>query len=118
MTRTTMTRTPIGLGEAFVAIDWSSVPARELEGTHGRALERTTSLGSIRVRLVEFSAGYEADHWCRRGHIGFVVEGACTLRIDDGRAFSLARGQSFTVGDEIDSHMLVTEHGATVFLVD
>lgn len=114
----TMTRAPIGLGEALVAIDWSSQPAREIHGTHGRALERTTSLGSIRVRLVEFSPGYEADHWCTRGHIAFVVEGTCTLRIDDGRAVTLSRGQSFTVGDEIDAHMLVTEHGAIVFLVD
>ncbi|MEX1364708.1 MAG: DHCW motif cupin fold protein [Nannocystaceae bacterium] len=113
-----MTRTPMALGEAFVAVDWSSRPATEIVGAKGRALERSTSIGTLRVRLIEFSAGYEADHWCRRGHVGYVVEGELTLRIDDGRRFELSKGDSFMVGDEIDAHLLETAQGTTVFLVD
>lgn len=113
-----MTRAPLGLGESFVTIDWSRRPATTIEGAKGTALERSATLGSLRIRRIEFSAGYEADHWCRRGHIGYVVSGAFTIRIDDGRSMSLSSGQSFTVGDEIDAHMLLTDVGATVFLVD
>jgi|GEM_PF-4387406 len=26
-------------------------------------------MGNIRVRMVEYTPGYLADHWCNRGHI-------------------------------------------------
>jgi hypothetical protein len=48
---------------SFTATDWSSVPASEHAGTTGKAIWRTLSIGDIRVRVVEYSPGYLADHW-------------------------------------------------------
>ena len=35
-----------------------------LAGDSGEALWRTLTIGDLRVRLVEYSPGYVADHWC------------------------------------------------------
>jgi len=47
--------------------------------------------GSRQLRLVEFTAGEGAPHWCSQGHIGFVLSGA--LKIDvAGKVISFAEG--------------------------
>ena len=79
----------------FTAIDWSSVPACEHAGTTGMALWRTLSVGDISVRVVEYSPGYLADHWCDRGHILFVVDGELDTELKDGRNFKLTAGMSY-----------------------
>ena len=59
----------------FTVTDWSTVPATEHPGESGMALWRTLTIGDIRIRQVEYSPGYVADHWCDRGHILYVLEG-------------------------------------------
>lgn len=68
--------------------------------------------------MVEYTSAYKADHWCSLGHIVHVIDGTCTLEIEDGRVFSLAAGMSFYVGDGVDAHRASTEGGCTVFIVD
>lgn len=102
----------------FTFIDWDECPMTEHLGSTGTARVRTVEVGEIRVRMVHYSAGYLADHWCDRGHVVFVVEGSCTLEIQDGRAFFLTAGQSFAVGDGIDLHRVSTTTGCEVFVVD
>jgi hypothetical protein len=40
-------------------------------------------MGEIRVRKVEYSAGYKADHWCKKGHIILCTEGEMETELDE-----------------------------------
>lgn len=70
------------------------------------------------MRLVEFSADYRADHWCKKGHIIYCVSGEMTIELKDGRAYQVTAGMSCQVGDEIDAHRLYSSEGVTLFIVD
>ena len=103
----------------FTATDWSSVPATEHPGETGTALWRTLEIGDVRVRVVEYSAGYLADHWCDRGHILYVLEGELDTQLDDGRQFKLTPGMSYQVSSHGDApHRSSTRTGAKLFVVD
>jgi len=103
----------------FTATDWSTVPATEHPGETGKALWRTLQLGEIRVRMVEYTPGYKADHWCSKGHVLLVLSGHLTTELQDGRKVELGPGMSYQVADEGDApHRSVTEVGAKLFIVD
>ncbi|MBT5413840.1 MAG: DHCW motif cupin fold protein [Rhodospirillaceae bacterium] len=105
--------------QAFMTTDWSKVPVTEHPGETGKALWRTIEMGDIRIRMVEYSPGYLADHWCDRGHILLVLEGEMVSELKDGRRFTLTPGMSYQVSDFGDSpHRSVTETGAKLFIVD
>jgi hypothetical protein len=104
---------------AFQVLDWEKVPVTEHIGETGRALWRTMAMGDVRIRHVEYSAGYVADHWCDRGHILLVLEGELVTELQDGRSFRLTRGMSYQVSDHGDAaHRSLTETGAKLFIVD
>ena len=50
-------------GIAFGTTDWSSVEPQTHKGESGEAYWRTREFGGIRVRMVEYTPGYLADHW-------------------------------------------------------
>ena len=103
----------------FTLTDWDTVPEERYEGDTGYALWRTLNIEDVRVRRVEYSAGYLADHWCDRGHILFVYEGEMDSELKDGRVFTLKPGMSYQVSDNGDSpHRSRTAGGAKLFLVD
>ena len=105
-------------GIPFGTTDWSSVPATRHAGETGEALWRTRQFGEIRVRLVDYSPGYRADHWCSKGHILFVVEGELVTELRDGRVFALKAGGSYQVADNAEAHRSRTDTGARLFIVD
>jgi uncharacterized cupin superfamily protein len=100
----------------FTVTDWSQVAAT----THaGEALWRTLNIGDLRIRMVEYSPGYLADHWCDRGHVFYVVEGELDTELRDGRTFKLKPGMSYQVSDFGDAaHRSSTRIGAKIFIVD
>jgi uncharacterized cupin superfamily protein len=103
----------------FTPTDWGSVPATEHPGETGMAVWRTLEIGDVRVRVVEYSPGYLADHWCERGHILYVVEGELDTELKDGRSFRLTPGMSYQVSDRGDAaHRSSTRTGAKLFVVD
>ncbi|MEO8029715.1 MAG: DHCW motif cupin fold protein [Gemmatimonadota bacterium] len=102
----------------FQTTDWSTVPTTEHRGTTGVAHWRTKMLGAIRLRLVEYSAGYQADHWCQKGHILFCLDGELRTELEDGRVFLLRPGMSYEVADGAEPHRSSTESGARLFIVD
>jgi hypothetical protein len=59
----------------FQAIDWTSIPRTEFKGAKGVAFWQTLQLQGLRIRIVEYSPGYLADHWCQKGHIVQCLEG-------------------------------------------
>lgn len=102
----------------FGITDWSAVAPEVYKGEAGFATWRTRLFGDIRVRLVEYSPGYRADHWCAKGHIIFCVNGEMTTVLKDGRSFDLKAGQSYQVADNDGEHRSHTERGALLFIVD
>ncbi len=103
----------------FTAIDWDNIPITVHPGDVGMAYWQTINLGDIRIRKVEYSAGYLADHWCDRGHILLVLEGELISELKDGRTFPLSVGMSYHVSDFGDAaHRSSTIAGAKLFIVD
>jgi hypothetical protein len=102
----------------FRTCDWSSVPETEHPGETGCAYWKTQQYGDVRVRMVRYTAGYRADHWCRRGHVLLVLSGVLITELQDGTTVTLAAGRSYTVADEASSHRSHTLTGATLFIVD
>ena len=53
----------------FQTIDWKAIPKTEHKGEKGTSFWQTIQLSGLRIRVVEYAPGYEADHWCSKGHI-------------------------------------------------
>ena len=102
----------------FGTTDWSEVERVEHSGERGLAYWRTRTFGDIRVRMVEYTPGYLADHWCVKGHILFCLDGELHTELKDGRTFTLRPGMSYQVGDYAEAHRSHTEVGAKLFIVD
>jgi hypothetical protein len=102
----------------FQVVDWSQVPPTEHPGESGVASWRTVQADDIRVRIVDYSPGYLADHWCRKGHVLLVLEGELETALQDGRTFTLTPGVSYQVEDEAVPHRSYTRTGARLFIVD
>ena len=106
------------LGITFGVTDWSQVEATEHPGETGAAYWRTLELGDIRVRMVEYTPGYLADHWCAKGHILLCLEGELETELADGRKVMLKPGMSYQVADDVAPHRSYTAVGAKLFIVD
>jgi hypothetical protein len=102
----------------FCTTDWSAIAPTEHPGEQGKATWRTQSFGDIRVRMVEYSAGYLADHWCAKGHIILCMQGQLDTELKDGRRFTLMPGMSYQVADDDGEHRSSTKFGARLFIVD
>ena len=104
---------------AFTVTDWSRIEPTEHPGETGMALWRTFTVGDLRVRMVEYSPGYLADHWCDRGHVLLVLEGELDSELRDGRTYRLTPGMSYQVSNHGDAaHRSSTRTGAKLFIVD
>ena len=102
----------------FGTTDWSLIEASEHAGATGMAYWRTQVFGAIRVRMVEYTAGYLADHWCQKGHILLCLEGELHTELADGRRFVMTPGMSYQVADMAEAHRSSTTTGARLFIVD
>lgn len=102
----------------FQTIDWPRVPTTSHPGETGSATWQTVEVGSVRVRLVRYSPGYLADHWCERGHVIHVLEGILTTDLRDGRTFETPAGGTYVVATGDGAHRSRTVGGALLFIVD
>jgi hypothetical protein len=102
----------------FDTTDWSTIAPTEHPGITGMARWRTRQCGDVRVRMVEYSAGYLADHWCEKGHILLCLSGELHTELKDGRTVTLRPGMSYQVADNDMAHRSSTPTGATLFIVD
>ena len=105
-------------GIPFDVTDWSQVEAVVHPGETGTATWRTRQLGEIRVRLIEYSPGYRADHWCARGHVILVLDGVLDTEIQGGPVHTLTAGMVYHVADDEAPHRSSTTGGARLFIVD
>ncbi len=103
----------------FTVTDWNAIEPTAHPGETGCALWRTLEIGDLRVRMVEYTPGYLADHWCDRGHVLLVLAGELETELRDGRRFRLTPGMSYQVSDFGDApHRSSTSVGAKLFIVD
>ena len=102
----------------FQTLDWTSIPKEEHKGITGSAYWQTFMMNDIRIRMLEYSPGYLADHWCKKGHIIFCLEGEMQTELGDGRTFILSKGMSYHVGDDCEAHRSSTVEGCKLFVVD
>lgn len=103
----------------FTPVHWDALPATTHKGDPGEAIWRTLNNGDVRMRVVEYSPGYVADHWCDRGHVIYVLDGELQTELKDGRRFTFTKGMGYTVSDFGDpAHKSSTTTGAKLFIVD
>ena len=102
----------------FGITNWAEIPTTRHTGDQGYALWHTQQFDAIRVRMVEYSENYLADHWCSKGHILSFLEGELHMELDDGRTFTLTAGMSYQVADQAEAHRSSTSKGAKLFIVD
>ena len=102
----------------FTTVEWATVEPTIHTGTTGTATWRTRQFGSVRVRMLEYSPGYSADHWCTKGHVLLCVDGELRTELQDGRVFVLRPGMSYQVADGAEAHRSSSATGARLFVVD
>lgn len=102
----------------FQTTDWDAITPTTHKGETGVAYWRTLQLGDLRIRVVEYSKGYKADHWCQKGHIIYCLEGEMTTELADGSFHLMKKGMSYQVTDDLSSHRSFTDVGAKLFIVD
>ena len=102
----------------YQTIDWSHIEQTTHPGETGNAFWKTLQLDGIRLRIVEYSKGYLADHWCRKGHIVHCLEGEFVSELQDGKKFSLTKGMTYIVSDELSSHRSISTEGVKLLIID
>ncbi len=102
----------------FGTVDWDTVDVTTHAGVTGAARWRVRQFGDVRLRMLDYSAGYLADHWCQKGHFMLCLEGELDTELADGRRFKLLPGMSYHVADGAEPHRSSTRTGAKLFVVD
>jgi hypothetical protein len=105
-------------GIPFTSIDWSAINAEQHPGERGMAYWRVQQCGDIRLRMVEYSPGYFADHWCSRGHLIFCLEGELVTELKDGSIHTLHSGMCHVLADGEPAHRSHTDVGVKLIIVD
>jgi hypothetical protein len=102
----------------FQTIDWNSIPKTEHSGETGTAFWQTLQFPGLRIRIVEYSKGYKADHWCKKGHIVHCLKGEFVSELQNGKQFILSKGMTYVVSDELSSHRSITKNGVKLMIID
>ena len=102
----------------FQTINWDLVKAAEHKGETGTAFWKTVQFDDLRIRIVEYSKGYLADHWCQKGHIVYCLEGGFNTELEKGEHFSLTKGMTYIVSDNLSSHRSVSDNGVKLLIID
>ena len=102
----------------FHIINWENIERAEHPGETGSSTWQTLVLDGLRVRIVEYDAGYHADHWCQKGHVVHCLEGAFVSEMEHGKAVELTKGMSYVVSDALSSHRSFSPGGAKLLIID
>jgi quercetin dioxygenase-like cupin family protein len=103
---------------SFQTINWDTITKTVHPGETGTSFWQTLQFDKLRVRIVEYSAGYLADHWCQKGHIVHCLEGAFQSELENGEIFTLNKGMTYVVSDNLSSHRSISEKGVKLLIID
>jgi quercetin dioxygenase-like cupin family protein len=104
----------------FQKIDWTSIERVAHEGESGAAFWQTIEFGGseLRIRIVEYSKGYLADHWCEKGHIVHCLDGEFTTELGTDEKINVTKGQTYVVSDQLSLHRTASENGVKLLIID
>ena len=102
----------------FSHINWTSIEKEEYKGEKGYSIWQTVHYPGLRIRLVEYSIGYLADHWCQKGHIVHCLSGEFISELSTGEKVTLVKDDSYVVTDDASSHRSVSINGAKLLIID
>lgn len=102
----------------YQIIDWKSIASTEQKGETGFTLAKTLDLPGLRIRLIEYSPGYLADHWCKKGHIVHCIEGEFENELDNGDRFTLSKDMTYVVSDNLSTHRSYSKNGVKLLIID
>ena len=99
-------------------ISWADLPEKELKGKTGSTLYKEALSGNTRMRLAEYSAGYESAEWCDKPHLLHCIKGKLTLHLKSGKDVELNSGDSIFLSPA-DPHTASTGNtSALLFIAD
>lgn len=102
----------------FKVTDWSEISKAEHTGETGTSFWQVVQHPGLRIRVVEYGAGYLADHWCEKGHIVYCLSGSFETELASGETCTLTEGMMYVVSDGLSSHRSYSEKGVKLFIVD
>jgi quercetin dioxygenase-like cupin family protein len=102
----------------FQIVDWTKIGDTEHKGHTGSAFWKTLQLPGLRIRVVTYSRGYLADHWCQKGHIVHCLEGELTTEHESGERYVLKAGMTYVVSDNLSSHRSIAEREVRLLIID
>jgi hypothetical protein len=102
----------------FQNIDWTSIEKVEYKGEKGVAYWQTIQFEGLRLRIVEYSSEYLADHWCKKGHIVHCLDGEFISELITGEKIRLVKGETYVVSDELSTHRSFSEKGVKLLIID
>lgn len=102
----------------FQTLDWNNVEKTEHKGETGTSFWQTLLIDGLRIRIVEYTPGYLADHWCQKGHIVHCLEGSFITELKDGKQTTLSKGMSYIVSDDLSSHRSISTDGVKLLIID
>lgn len=79
---------------------------------------QTAQYAGLRIRIVEYSSGYLADHWCEKGHIVQCLEGTFVSELKTGEKITLSKGMTYVVSDELSFHRSISTNGVKLLIID
>ena len=106
------------MGIEFQTIDWAKIEKEIYEGETGVAYWQTCQFGGLRLRLVTYSSGYLADHWCKKGHIVHCLEGSFESELETGEKVRMTTGMTYIVSDNLSSHRSISDNGVKLLIID
>ncbi|MCX6145542.1 MAG: DHCW motif cupin fold protein [Ignavibacteriales bacterium] len=102
----------------FQVVDWTAIDRTEHPGQTGSAFWKTLQLPGLRIRMVTYSPGYLADHWCQKGHIVHCLEGELITEQENGEKYFLKQGMTYVVSDNLSSHRSLAEREVKLLIID
>jgi hypothetical protein len=102
----------------FQTINWNFIEKSFHPGQAGSAVWQTFQWPGLRLRIVEYPAGYLADHWCTRGHIVHCLSGEFVSEMQNGDSFALSEGMTYLVSDDLSTHRSRTSTGVKLLIID
>jgi len=102
----------------YETINWDNIPKEEHKGEQGTSFWQIKQYQGLRIRIVEYTPGYIADHWCNKGHIVHCLEGEFISELENGESSVLSKGMTYTVSDDLSSHRSRTESGVKLMIID
>ncbi len=102
----------------FQTIDRTSVEKSEHKGETGTAYLQTVQSERLRIRILEYSDRYSADHWCQKGDIVHCLESEFMSELSTCEKIKLTQGETYVVSDELSSHRSVSAGGVKLLMID